>query len=224
MKRRFYSAFFLLLVIATSIALDRWLDTAWFTTALLAAVLFFGLQEFMALLRQGARLAASEPPHPMRERLGRGAAAALCIGVPGAFMLAMRWQTDGLLRVLYLLAVSKMVDNGALFVGSWLGRHKLAPKISPAKTIEGVVGGLLAGVAPAGLLGPVCTSGHWPFFLMFGGVIGVLSILGDLAESVLKRKAGVKDSGAWLPGIGGILDLLDSVLLSAPAAYFLLAR
>lgn len=224
MKHRLYSAFFLLLIVTTAVALDLRFGVSWFSMALLVVVLSMGTRECLTLLRLGAqRRSTTAVPH-LLDHLVHGGWTVACIGVPGLFLLALRHHEKGLLLVLYLIAVSKMVDNGALLVGSLWGRHKLAPKISPAKTLEGVGGGLLAGIATSVLLGPSCTNSSWPFFLIFGGVIGALSVLGDLAESVLKRKAGVKDSGSLLPGIGGVLDLMDSVLLSAPAAYFLLAR
>ncbi|MEI7899643.1 MAG: phosphatidate cytidylyltransferase [bacterium] len=214
MKSRIYSALALVLVLTATLALDRASGTGWFSAALIAAVLSMGAVECHTLLRlQGRRPTG----------VGRALLAAGGIGLPGAFLLALRLQEDGLLLVLYLIAVAKMTDNGALFAGRLWGRHKLAPKISPAKTIEGVCGGLAIGVLTAVLLGPCCTSGRPGFFLLFGVTVSLLAVLGDLAESWVKRKAGVKDSGSVLPGIGGILDLMDSVLLSAPAGYLLLA-
>lgn len=103
-----------------------------------------------------------------------------------------------------------------------MGPAKLAPKISPGKTIKGVCGGVLAGTAAAILLGPPCAGGSRGFFLFFGLTISLLAVLGDLAESLAKRLAGVKDSGSLMPGIGGVLDLMDSLLLSAPVGYVLL--
>jgi phosphatidate cytidylyltransferase len=139
------------------------------------------------------------------EELGCAVLAVAGVGVPGVF----------------LLALTKMVDNGALLIGRLWGRHKLAPKISPAKTVEGIWGGLCAGMLTAVFLGPYCTKGGMGFYLIFGLTIGIVAIIGDLAESLIKRRAGVKDSGCVFPGIGGVLDLMDSVLLSAPVGYFL---
>jgi len=114
-----------------------------------------------------------------------------------------------------------LTDTGAYYVGRAIGRHKLAPGISPGKTIEGSVGGFLFAVAA----GAIC---RMTFFrevplvdaLVLGAAIGIISQIGDLAESMLKRGAGVKDSGTLLPGHGGILDRIDSVLFCAPILYF----
>lgn len=120
-----------------------------------------------------------------------------------------------------MLAVWGM-DTAAYAVGKAAGRHKLCPKISPGKTVEGAIGGLLAAVAlTAGL-------GHWLSLplahgLILGASIGVAGQVGDLFQSLLKRRAGVKDSGSLLPGHGGVLDRFDSLLFAAPLAYFYLS-
>ena len=112
-------------------------------------------------------------------------------------------------------------DTGAYYVGRAFGKHKLAPKISPGKTWEGVVGGLLAALALA-------TAAHYWFFgelplkwtLPLAAAMTILGILGDLTESALKRSAGAKDAANILPGHGGILDRLDSLLFNAPLVYY----
>jgi phosphatidate cytidylyltransferase len=112
-------------------------------------------------------------------------------------------------------------DIGAYYVGRAIGKHKLAPKISPGKTWEGVVGGVVAGLALA-------TLAHFWFFqelplkwaLPLAAVMTILGILGDLAESALKRGAGAKDAAKILPGHGGVLDRLDSLLFNAPLLYY----
>lgn len=223
MKARLYSATLLLFVVTTTVFLDHAFEAAWFSAVLIAVTLALGTSECYTLLRLKNQLRApGAAPAPM-DNLRTAVLAVACIALPGAFLFALRFQEQGLLAVLYLVAVAKMVDNGGLFFGRLLGRHKLAPKISPGKTIEGLLGGLCTGALTAFLLGPSCTKGTPLFFLLFGLSISVLAVLGDLAESLLKRRAGVKDSGSLLPGIGGILDLMDSVLLPAPVAYLLLA-
>ena len=213
MKSRLYSASALLLILAAALALDRAFAAAWFSLALIAVVLCLGTAECHALLRlQGLRPAG----------VGRALLAAGCVGLPGAFLFALRLHDNGLMLLLYLVAVAKMTDNGALFAGRLWGRRKLAPKISPAKTVEGVCGGLVVGVLTAVLLGNLCASLGVGASLLFGVLISPLAVFGDLAESRAKRAAGVKDSGSLLPGIGGVLDLMDSVLLAAPAGYLLL--
>lgn len=222
MKNRLYSAAALILVLSVTVALDHAFSSAWFSAALIAVAVSMGALECYALLcLQALRRAPGVPP----TRLGGVGRALLSLGIigfPGAFLFALRLEENGLLLLLYLIAVTKMTDNGALFSGRLWGRHKLAPKISPAKTVEGVCGGLVAGLLTAVLLGPCCTGGGFVFALIFGFVISPLAVLGDLAESFAKRKAGVKDSGSLMPGIGGVLDLLDSLLLPVPVGYFLL--
>ena len=223
MKARLYSATLLLFVLTTTVFLDHAFEVAWFSAVLLVVTLSLGTSECYTLFRLKSQLRApGAVPAPL-ENLRTALLAAACIALPGAFLFALRFQEQGLLDVLYLFAVAKMVDNGGLFVGRVLGRHKLAPKISPGKTVEGLLGGLCTGVLTAFLLGPACTKGTPLFFLLFGLIISLLAVIGDLAESLLKRRAGVKDSGSLLPGIGGVLDLMDSVLLPAPVAYLLLA-
>lgn len=117
-------------------------------------------------------------------------------------------------------AVVMMTDTGAFYVGRSFGRHKLAPRISPGKTIEGAIGGF----ATAMITGVLC---KLIFFheipithaIALGATIGVVGQVGDLAESMLKRGAGVKDSGNLLPGHGGMLDRIDSILFCAPLLY-----
>jgi phosphatidate cytidylyltransferase len=112
-------------------------------------------------------------------------------------------------------------DTGAYYVGRAIGKHKLAPKISPGKTWEGVVGGMVAALALA-------TAAHFWFFrelplkwaLPLAAVMMILGVLGDLSESALKRSAGAKDAAKVLPGHGGVLDRLDSLLFNAPLIYY----
>jgi phosphatidate cytidylyltransferase len=128
-------------------------------------------------------------------------------------------MADGAFKLIYVLFIVFAADTGAYLAGRNLGRHKLAPGISPGKTVEGAIGGLLLCAAWA------LTAGVYVFRVQ-GAEIGLLvgltliaaafSIVGDLAESMFKRAAGVKDSGTLLPGHGGILDRVDSILAAAP--------
>jgi phosphatidate cytidylyltransferase len=127
-------------------------------------------------------------------------------------------------RIVLLLAIIMVSDTAAFFVGSAIGRRKLAPGISPGKSVEGAAGGLVGGIAgalavwAAGLPGvPAWHAG------VLGFVVAILGILGDLLESLLKRWAGVKDSGRLFPGHGGMLDRLDSLLFGAPILYYYFA-
>ena len=131
---------------------------------------------------------------------------------------------DGRVWLAYAFSVSKVTDIAAYFFGKALGKHKLAPFISPQKTIEGSIGGLVASV----LVSVIFASFFRPFFemtlfqsLWVGVIISVLAQMGDLAESLLKRDAGVKDSSD-LPGLGGVLDIVDSLIFTLPFVYLFL--
>jgi phosphatidate cytidylyltransferase len=128
----------------------------------------------------------------------------------------------------WVALVAKFTDMGGYLVGRAVGRHKLAPTISPGKTWEGVAGGLVFAAGVAALAARYGAPAHFlPDWLRPGLAallalpIAAASILSDLAESALKRRAGVKDSGRCIPGIGGALDLVDSLLLPAVTAYYL---
>lgn len=118
-------------------------------------------------------------------------------------------------------AMVMMTDTGAYYTGRTLGRHKLAPRVSPGKTVEGSIGGFIA----AALTGPLVKLAFFPevpmvHAVILGAMIGLLGQIGDLAESLLKRGSGVKDSGNLLPGHGGMLDRVDSILFCAPLVYY----
>ncbi len=127
---------------------------------------------------------------------------------------------DGRWLIVLLLVVTKGGDIGAYFVGSWIGKHPLIQRVSPAKTWEGFFGGLLFSVAAALALHPVFPQVAWIHFWVLGLMLGVLGQLGDLSESMIKRDCHVKDSGDLLPGMGGVLDVIDSLLFTAPICYF----
>ena len=133
-------------------------------------------------------------------------------------------ETIGQYYVLYLLLVTKFSDMGAYLTGSFLGRHKLVPHISPHKSWEGLAGAILFAVGGSfGLwyLIPDKLAVFGPRDLLILGVLlGFAAVIGDLAESIVKRSAEAKDSGGLLPGIGGVLDLIDSLLFTAPILFF----
>ncbi|HZM34942.1 MAG TPA: phosphatidate cytidylyltransferase [Burkholderiales bacterium] len=120
--------------------------------------------------------------------------------------------------VLGVLALTWIADTAAYFVGIRYGRHKLAPSISPGKSREGALGGLAAVLVYAVAVSAAWQQAHWLLVLCAAAVLGVLSIVGDLFESAAKRQAAVKDSGALLPGHGGILDRIDSATSTLPIA------
>lgn len=122
--------------------------------------------------------------------------------------------------ILTLLTVW-VTDTGAYFTGLWRGRKKLAPAISPGKTVEGAAGGIIAGTA-GGLLFGLLTGFPLTWLLFVCPLVSILGQAGDLFESLLKRGAGIKDSGVVFPGHGGVLDRFDSTLFALPVVYYLL--
>jgi len=137
-----------------------------------------------------------------------------------SFFVKLKFMPQGALLVSFVVLVTKMGDIGAYLVGNSIGKHNLIPRISPHKTVEGTMGGLLFSVISAvisKLYLPAFPMGH---LVVLGLLLGVLAQVGDLAESLLKRDCGVKDSGAILSGFGGMFDLIDSLLFTAPIFYF----
>ncbi|MBI5602081.1 MAG: phosphatidate cytidylyltransferase [Deltaproteobacteria bacterium] len=137
------------------------------------------------------------------------------------FFVLIRKESHGLNWVFFLLAVNYAGDTAAYYVGRTWGRHKLAPLISPQKTIEGSLGGLTANILLAWIF-QVTLFPQYPQLQIIGLglLLGMVSQLGDLLESMFKRTVRVKDSGSLFPGHGGFLDRADSVLLPAPLVYF----
>lgn len=139
--------------------------------------------------------------------------------VPALLGLAeLHGARNGIARIFFLFALVWLTDIGAYFVGRAFGRRKLAPNISPGKTVEGAIGGVVVALPVAATAPWVFGFGRFdwtPMLVICVVVIGV-SILGDLTESLFKRLRGVKDSGTLLPGHGGVLDRIDSVLAAAP--------
>lgn len=155
-------------------------------------------------------------------------ATVILIGLPMVCAILLQHEFDaGILLLLWVIAVAKFTDVGALLVGTYMGKHRMAPTLSPKKSWEGLAGGLAAAVfisvmfvlvfrgsLPAGL-----TVWHAAWMAIPLALAGVLA---DLLESAFKREAGVKDSGRIIPGIGGFFDLTDSALLAFPVGYFLI--
>lgn len=145
------------------------------------------------------------------------------IALPFSFFLLLRQQPSGQWWAMFLLVVIWANDSFALFAGKTLGRHKMTPRLSPNKTIEGLIGGLAGCVVTGALLSRVFGFEE-PLYeiAMVSLAIGLIATVGDLAESLLKRAAGVKDSGTLIPGHGGMLDRIDSVIFCVPALYYYL--
>ena len=141
------------------------------------------------------------------------------LGLLSSFVLAVRIDF-GLWPLLMFIFVVKSADIGAYAVGSLLGRHRFSPKISPAKTWEGVAGAIATAMIVAILFAAGCAIMDWWRAAIFGFCFAFVGQFGDLVASMIKRDAGQKDSANNVPGFGGILDIIDSPLLAAPFAYF----
>lgn len=183
----------------------------------------------------------TRPDGTIAIRIARAMLVIAYLGISVGFMIGLRILEGphpthparwGLLALLTMVAIVKMSDSGAYITGHAIGRHKMAPKLSPGKTWEGFAGGMVAAVLGALLfLGPIAQwmgcdaqvtgAAWWIGVISFAIVVALAGVVGDLAISLLKRDAGVKDSSTWMPGFGGFLDLLDSILLAAPVAYLL---
>ncbi len=168
--------------------------------------------------------------HGATAAVGAAMFAFVYLGLMFGFLLALRREHSALV-VAGVLLITKSCDIGAYFTGRAIGRHKLIPWLSPGKTWEGLFGGMITAAL-------VATLGAWLYRRSFGttgigamegwyaalvgGLFAISGQAGDLLESVLKRDAGVKDSGQTLPGMGGVLDVLDSILLTSPLAFWML--
>lgn len=142
----------------------------------------------------------------------------------GSFILLLAQQSGGSHKLLLAVLIPVASDTGGYIAGVLFGKHPMAPTISPKKTWEGMTGSLLFGsLAGAGVgLWLLPAELGWVFGAIVGGLIVIISTIGDLTESLLKRDLGVKDMGDLLPGHGGLMDRLDSILLAVPTLYILL--
>lgn len=155
------------------------------------------------------------------------------LGVSYSFLIWLRFineshQQLGMAAVISLILIVKFSDTGAYVFGKTFGRTKLTPLLSPGKTVEGALGGLLTAcvvswlyfqfIAPQ-IVGPGVSLGDWRGWLIYAVAITLAGMVGDLAESLLKRDMQQKDSSTWMRGLGGILDIMDSVLIAAPVGY-----
>lgn len=161
---------------------------------------------------------------PLEDSLPSSAVAVLAttyVGMLGGSLIRLHNDfPEGWKLVYFLLLVVWLGDSGAYYVGKQFGKHKLSPRISPKKTIEGLFGGMAASIIAAVVI-------HFTFFQNFplvhaiiaGVILSFCGVIGDLAESMWKRSAAVKDSGTLIPGHGGFLDRFDSILFTAPILY-----
>jgi len=154
------------------------------------------------------------------DRVASGVQFIIYIPFPLAALILLRGQPDGLAWLFFLVFIIFLGDAGAFYVGTYFGRRKLHPAISPGKTIEGAIGGLAANLGVAFAFKAIFLP-DLPNLLVavFALVAGIVGQLGDLFESELKRTSQIKDSGSILPGHGGILDRIDALIFAAPVAY-----
>jgi phosphatidate cytidylyltransferase len=189
---------------------------------------FFGLVSAVLLSCLGEMCRYRKPGGNMAN-LAAAIFTLIYVGFMLSFAVQMRMWC-GVEALVSWIIVVKMGDIGAYTVGRLIGRHKMAPLLSPGKTMEGAVGALAFSCLGSWLtfrwLVPVLPTtesfqtGPWWGWIVFGLLVGTAGMVGDLFESMLKRDVGRKDSSDWLPGFGGVLDILDSLLLSAPVAWF----
>lgn len=166
-------------------------------------------------------LFSNKPAISLINDIGKGILGILYVSVLASHIILIRGLSFGKEWVFFLLAVIFAGDTGAYYTGRALGKHKLSPTISPGKTMEGCVGGLLANVLGAlavrSLMLPHLKLSHT---LILSIAMGIVGQIGDLCESMVKRAAQLKDSGKILPGHGGMLDRIDGLLFAAPLAYY----
>lgn len=162
------------------------------------------------------------------ERIGVSVLALAYIGLLLSMIVQLRLVRPSIFPLLSMLVIVKMGDIGAYTVGRMFGKRKLAPKLSPGKTWEGLFGGLLFSILGLQLLTAMFNqSGHpvllgrmpFTYWFVYPVVVCLAGVMGDLAESLLKRDCSRKDSSDWMPGFGGVLDLIDSLLFAAPVAW-----
>jgi phosphatidate cytidylyltransferase len=176
----------------------------------------------LAMLALVARVdratASAAPPAP---GIGLTILGAFYVGALFPYFALLRNRADGIAAIIFILLLVVASDTGAYFTGSWLGQTKLAPHVSPKKTVEGAIGGLALCIVAGLLFHQPLVPGWGPGrTVLLSAAIGILAQLGDLAGSALKRSGGVKDSGWIFPGHGGLLDRACSMVFAVVLAYY----
>lgn len=158
--------------------------------------------------------------------LAASLSALVFIAFLGSFLVRLRFLQDGLFWVITAVAPAGASDIAAYLIGNRFGRHKLAPKLSPGKTVEGYLAGIIAAALTGFASGSLAAAWHAnipPLYgLVIGAIVGVTCPLGDLGKSLIKRQFDLKDTGHLIPGHGGVLDRIDTWLWAGPFAYFLI--
>jgi phosphatidate cytidylyltransferase len=195
--------------------LGMWLSEYWWNSRAVLAFLVMGVLAIIA-----TRLIRG-PDGYLRD-VSAGVFVLGYLPFPALFVVAMLAAPDGARRVLIFVVLTVCVDIGGYFAGSTLGRHPMAQIISPSKTWEGLAGSVVACLVAGAIMVPLLLPGHVWQGLLIGAATGIAAVIGDLAESAIKRDLKIKDMGSILPGHGGIMDRLDSLLIAAPVAWLLL--
>ena len=196
--------------------LGMWLSEYWWTSRAVLAFAGLGVVTILAV-----RLIRG-PDGYLRD-VSAGVFVLGYLPFPALFVVAMLAAPDGPRRVLIFVILVVCVDVGGFFAGSFLGRHPMAQAISPSKTWEGLAGSVVACLVAGAIMVPLLLHGHVWQGLLIGAATGTAAVVGDLAESAIKRDLKIKDLGSILPGHGGVMDRLDSLLVAAPVAWLLLA-
>ena len=199
---------------------------------LLGGMLLYLSCSYPSFLREGIfisliilmliRLFAERTPSGCMTAIGPLAAGLIYVGVFLSFQWLLRSEALGKEYIFMLYTCVWLADGGAFYIGTYMGKNKLYPAISPNKTWEGAYGSLLGGALGAVIIRTIF---NMPLTLvtaaLIGAVMGVTALVGDLVESMFKRDAGVKDSGVFIPGHGGMLDKLDGMLVAGPVLYLM---
>ncbi|GHT11092.1 hypothetical protein FACS1894170_04200 [Planctomycetales bacterium] len=195
---------------------------SWASTSCFSALLAVACGVFFAF---AAEMRRYSHPGGITINLAGSVFALAYLGLLSCFMIQLH-MAYGVEAVLSLVIVTKMCDVGAFTVGKLVGRHRMTPILSPAKTVEGAVGGIVFACFGAWfwfdvVLPYYSKEAYTPFlgWFSFGIVIALVGMVGDLAGSLIKRDSNMKDSGHAIPGFGGLLDIFDSLLMTAPAAF-----
>ncbi|MDR1924370.1 MAG: phosphatidate cytidylyltransferase [Planctomycetaceae bacterium] len=196
----------------------------WASTASLFALLTIS---FAVMISFAAEMRRYSHPGGVTINLAGSIFAVSYLGLLSCFMIQL-YMAYGVIALLSVVIVTKMSDMGAYFIGKSIGRNKMSPDLSPGKTIEGAIGGILFACIGAWLWFAVAIPQYetklassiygW---IIFGVIVAIAGMIGDLAGSLIKRDSRMKDSGHSVPGFGGVLDVFDSLLMASPAAYFL---
>ncbi|HBV87351.1 phosphatidate cytidylyltransferase [Desulfosporosinus sp.] len=213
------------LKIGVQMGVHAWYIQTTLATAVWLTSLFVGREEwivtallFWVVICLG-RLALTYPKSPLSE-VNYNLLSVIYAVVLLSHLYLLRELPRGLEWTFVTIFLVWATDTGAYLIGRQFGRHLLAPQVSPKKTVEGSVGGLLLSIVVAILCWYLIGGSSWLTYVILAVVIGISAQIGDLFESALKRSAGVKDSGEIIPGHGGILDRFDSLIFALPLVYY----